>query len=190
MRRARFRKAVAEIATGSIMYVIGELSHTVIAFDLSAGPTDATMPIGGFAPSVIPPTVYSGHQSMMDSAEICMPKSLPTTLFVTNRWERHIAQRTKLVDDSVPHKPSGDTIAIIMLSEDGRAVEEIQHVRTKLDVIRGLRLSDDEKYAAAVGQEGGGIEIYEIQGQRGEKWERVASVDEGLGNGIEHVVWY
>ena len=76
-----------------------------------------------------------------------------------------------------------------MLSNDGRSTKAIRHVRTKLDVIRGMRVSDDGRYVVAAGQEGGGVEVYEISGDRGDVWTLVAGLNEGLESGIKHAVW-
>ncbi|OJJ96651.1 hypothetical protein ASPACDRAFT_63549 [Aspergillus aculeatus ATCC 16872] len=172
-----------------IMYVIGELSHTVLAFDLSDGPAEAIPPIAGFAPNIIPPEVHPDHQFMMDSSEICLHPSIPNVLYVSNRWERHIARREPHLQNVPQQLPPGDAIAIILLSDDGRSVKAIRHVRTKLDVIRGMRVSDDGRYIVAVGQEGGGVEVYEIGGDRGDVWTLVAELNEGLESGIKHAVW-
>ncbi|RAH72504.1 putative isomerase YbhE [Aspergillus aculeatinus CBS 121060] len=172
-----------------IMYVIGELSHTVLAFDLSDGPAEAIPPIAGFAPNIIPPEVHPDHQVMMDSSEICLHPSIPNVLYVSNRWERHIARREPHLQNVPQHPPPGDAIAIILLSNDGRSTKAIRHVRTKLDVIRGMRVSDDGRYVVAAGQEGGGVEVYEISGDRGDVWTLVAGLNEGLESGIKHAVW-
>ncbi|KAF2675736.1 putative isomerase YbhE [Lentithecium fluviatile CBS 122367] len=171
------------------MYVIGELSHTITAFDLSTSPTEAIQPIEGFAPNVIPPTVYPDHQSMMNSSELCLHPTIPNVLYVSNRWERHIVQREPQVKDVPKELPPGDTVAVVLLSNDGRRVERITHVRTKVDVIRGMRLSDDGKYVVVVGQEGGGVEVYEISGQRGGIWALVAGMSKGLIAGLKHAIW-
>lgn len=171
------------------MYVIGELSHTVLAFDLSNSPAEAIMPIDGFAPNIIPSTVHPDHQFMMDSSEICLHPSIPNILYVSNRWERHIAQREPHLKNVPEELPPGDSVAIIMLSDDGRKVERMEHVRTNVDVIRGMRLSVDGRFVAVLGQEGGGIEIYEISGKRGENWTLVVGLNENLESGIKHAVW-
>ncbi|KAL4947607.1 putative isomerase YbhE [Aspergillus filifer] len=149
----------------SIMYVIGELSHTVLAFDLSNASAQSISPIENFAPNIVPPNVKPDHQSMMDSSEICLHPQIPNVLYVSNRWERHIAQREPHLKDSM------------------------KHVRTNVDVIRGMRLSDDGKYVVVCGQKGGGIEVYEISGERGDVWTLVAGLNEGLKSGIKHAVW-
>lgn len=171
------------------MYVIGELSHTVIAFDLSTAPADAIQPIDGFEPNIIPSTIHPDHQLMMDSAEICVHPAIPNVLYVSNRWERHIARREPHLKNFPKGLPPGDDVAIILLSYDGRMVENVKHVRTNVDVIRGMRLSDDGKYIVVLGQEGGGVEIYEISGEKGDAWTLVAGLNEGLEGGIKHAVW-
>ncbi|KAL1866185.1 hypothetical protein Daus18300_006849 [Diaporthe australafricana] len=171
------------------MYVIGELSHIVVAFDLSTSPREDIQPINGFAPSVIPPSVHRDHQFMMDSAEICLHPNIPNVLYVSNRWERHIAELEPHLEHVPKELPPGDAIAIILLSDDGRKVLDTKLVRTNLDTIRGMRLSDDGSYVVLCGQEGGGVEIYGISGERGDVWTLVASLDEGLENGIKHAVW-
>lgn len=171
------------------MYVIGELSHTVIAFDVTGAPAEAIQPIEGFAPNVIPPNVHPDHQSRMDPAEICLHPAIPNVLYVSNRLERHIAKLEPYLKDVPKDLPPGDAIAIILLSSDGRKVEKVKHVRTNLDVVRGMRLSEDGKYVVVVGQESGGVEIYEISGERGDVWTFMAGVNEGLESGLKHAVW-
>ena len=171
------------------MYVLGELSHRVVAFDLSSSPSKDMMPIEDFAPSIIPPSVNPSHHANMDSAEICLHPKIPNVLYVSNRWEKHIAKRAPHLADVQKDLPPGDAIAIILLSSEGKKVEETKHVRTHLDTIRGMRLSDDGKYVAVVGQEGGGVEVYSIDGERGDAWTLVTRLQEGLESGIKHVVW-
>ncbi|KAK5077352.1 hypothetical protein LTR64_005167 [Lithohypha guttulata] len=158
-----------------MIHVVGELSHKVIGFDLSAHPTGVVSPIHGFDPNVIPSNVHLAHQYMMDAAEIYGEG-------ISRNREPHLTD----VPDSLP---SGDSIAIILLSGDGRKVEGIKHVLTDLDVIRGMRISDDGKYVVAVGQVGGGVEVYSISGDRADVWTRVARLNEGLESGIKHAVW-
>jgi 6-phosphogluconolactonase (cycloisomerase 2 family) len=138
-----------------LLYVIGELSHTIVAFDLSTGPAADIRPISGFAPNIIPPSVQPGHQSLMDSSELCLHPSIPNVLYASNRWERHIADRELHLRNVPKDLPPGDAIAIILLSDDGRRVEEVKHVRTNLDTIRGMRIRQDGEYVVATGQEGG-----------------------------------
>lgn len=175
--------------TEKIMYVLGELAHTVLAFDLSSAAADNIQPISDFAPSVIPPSIHHAHQSTMDSAEICVHPRIPNVLYVSNRWERHIAQREPHLKDVPTELAPGDTVAIILLSDDGRSVQGVKHVRTNLDTIRGMRLSDDGQYVAVCGQEGGGVDVYIISGDRGDVWTLVGGLSEGLEIGIKHVVW-
>ncbi|KAF4949923.1 hypothetical protein FSARC_13344 [Fusarium sarcochroum] len=171
-----------------LMYVIGELSHNVIAFDLSTSPDKDVQPIDGFEVNIIPPNVHPDHQFMMDSAEISTHPKIPNVLYVSNRWEKHIAEREPHLRN-VHEQPQGDTIAIIILSEDGKKSQGIKYPRTNLDTIRGFRLSDDGRFAVVAGQEGGGIEIYSTGGNRGDVWTLTASLSEGLDSGIKHAVW-
>lgn len=171
------------------MYVIGELAHTVVAFDLSTSPAEAIEPIIGFAPNVIPSSIDPKHQRMMDSSEICLHPRIRNVLYVSNRWARHFGEREPCLEDIPATLPPGDAVAIILLSADGRKVESIKHVQTKLDVIRGMRLSDDGKYVLVVGQLGGGVEIYGIDGERGDCWNLIASLREDIESGIKHAVW-
>lgn len=171
------------------MYVIGELSHTIVAFDLSVSQEGGIGPIPGFAPNVVPPNIRSDHQFMMDSSEICLHPNIPSVLYVSNRWARHIASREPYLKDVPKELPQGDDVAIILLSPEGREVEMVKHVQTKLDVIRGMRLSDDGKYVVVAGQSGGGVEIYSVGGNKGDVWDLVASLEEGLESGIKHAVW-
>lgn len=171
------------------MYVLGELSHTVVAFDLSTSPAEDLQPIEGFLPSVVPPSVHLDHQLMMDSAEICLHPSIPNVLYVSNRWERHIAELEPHLENVPKELPPGDAIAIILLSDDGRRVQETKFVRTNLDTIRGMRLSSDGSLVALGGQEGGGVEIYGISGERGDVWTLVARLNKGLESGIKHAIW-
>ncbi|KAI7783109.1 hypothetical protein LA080_012563 [Diaporthe eres] len=185
----RERSFFLTFPTKRIMYVLGELSHTVVAFDLSTSPAEDIQPIDGFFPSVVPPSVHSDHQLMMDSAEICLHPNIPNVLYVSNRWERHIAELEPHLENVPKELPPGDAIAIILLSDDGRRVQETNFVRTNLDTIRGMRLSSDGSLVALGGQEGGGVEIYSIGGERGDVWTLVASLNKGLESGIKHAIW-
>lgn len=125
----------------------------------------------------------------MDSAELCIHPMIPNVLYASNRWERHIAEREPHLENVPETLPEGDAVAIILLSQDGRSVERIKYVRTGLDTIRGMRLSDDGRYVVLVGQEGGGIEIYAISGDRGDEWTLFTSLNECLEDGIKHAIW-
>ena len=171
------------------MYVIGELSHTIVAFDLSTGPAANIQPIPGFAPNIIPPNVHPDHQSLMDSSELSLHPYIPNVLYASNRWERHIANREPHLRNVLTELPPGDAITIILLSDNGRRVEEVKHIRTNLDTIRGMRIHQDGEFAIAAGQEGGGVEVYRISGKRGDIWTLVAGLREGLDIGIKHAIW-
>ncbi|WWC98833.1 hypothetical protein V866_005726 [Kwoniella sp. B9012] len=172
-------------ADGSRLYAIGEMSHNVFAFDL----TDRSLPLNpipNFSVNVIPPTVPASHQTLMDSAEIAFHPIFNNTLYVSNRWELRIQEREPYLDP-LPERQPGDAIAIILLGPDGTTVDQLIHLRTELDVIRGLQITPDGKYAAVGGQEGGGIAIYEIRGARGEEWVKVAEDKSVVG--VKDFLW-
>lgn len=171
------------------MYVLGELSHNLFAFDLSTGPAENMNPIHRFTTNIIPPNVHPDHQFTMDSAELCHHPVIPNVLYASNRWERHIAEREPHLQNVPKELPSGDAIAILVLSENGKEVQDIKHIRTTVDTIRGMRFSNDGNYLVVGGQEGGGVEIYEVSGERGDDLTLVASLKEGLESGIKHAVW-
>jgi 6-phosphogluconolactonase (cycloisomerase 2 family) len=172
-----------------MLYVVGELSHDVIAFNLPTVPTENMQPIENFAANIVPPTAHPVLRSMMESGEICSHPRISNVLYVSNRWERHIARYEPDHDPETSGTPAGDSVAIILLAGDGKSVETIKHVCCNVDVIRGMRVSQDGEYAIVVGQEGGGVEIYEISGDRGDSWSMVASLSNVLGNGLKHAIW-
>lgn len=126
---------------------------------------------------------------MMDSAEVCIHPTIKNVLYVSNRWQRHIAQREPHLQDVPTNLPPGDTVTIILLSQDGRSVKHIRYVQTGADVIRGMRISENGRYAMVAGQEGGGLEIYEISGAKGDVWTLVTKISAELGMGLKHTVW-
>ena len=72
----------------------------------------------------------------------------------------------------------GDSIVVILLSQDGIQVEQIKHVQTGLDWVRGIRVSDDGLYLAAAAEFGqGGLEIYRMSGESGEFFSLVVRDD-------------
>lgn len=171
------------------MYVIGELSHVVLAFNLPKCTADEFGPVEGFSPNVIPPNVHPDHQSKMDSSEICLHPTIRNVLYVSNRWERHIAEREPHLKEIPKTRSCGDAIAILVLSDNGKVVDKMTWIRTGLDVIRGMRLSNDGQYMVVCGQEGGGIEVYKISGSKGDEWELLANLDQELEGGIKHAIW-
>lgn len=187
-----------------VIYVLGELSHRILAFDLPAvryknGRPQVThpniQPIANFYPSIIPPNILNHHAAVMDSGELCANPKQPRVLYASNRWERHIAERLPRVDCApvavLPPPPQGDAVAIVTLEVGGRAVKEIKHFRTGVDVIRGMRVSRDGKVVVVLGEEGGGVEVYEIHGRWGQNWTFVASLRESseFEGKLQHAVW-
>jgi 6-phosphogluconolactonase (cycloisomerase 2 family) len=80
--------------------------------------------------------------------------------------------------EKVNYGDKGDSITIVLLKEDGSGVQDMKWVETGLDWIRGMRVSDDGKWLACAGEYGGGLEIYEISGERGEVLNLKAKDDE------------
>ena len=166
------------------LYMVAELGHKVIAFDLASG---SQTPIPGFDQSIIPPSAPSSHSKYMDSSEIAINPVFPNTLYAANRLEMQIFKMQPDLPPLPDYPPSGDAVAILILSEDGSKVEDVKHVRTGCDNLRGLTVSPDGKYVAVAGQDGGGVEVYVIGGIHGEDWE-LAAKDESL-KGVNTLVW-
>lgn len=81
----------------------------------------------------------------------------------------------------------GDSITVVLLDEDGSSVVDMQWVETGLDWIRGMRISDDGRWLACAGEYGGGLEIYEISGERGEVM-NLRAADVGIKD-VNCVLW-
>lgn len=147
------------------------MGHSLLIFPLSSSVSYPLKPLDLLsASSVIPPGIPKEAQEKLDSGELQRSPINSKTLYATNRWQLHIK------DQDEASKPRGDAIAIALLREDGKEVEKFKHVETGLDVIRALGLSADGKFAAAAGQEAGGVEIYEISGERADEWKLVAEL--------------
>lgn len=143
-----------------------------------------------FKASVIPPNVPATHSKLMDSAEIQLHPTIPNVLYASNRLELHIhSSQPDLpkLDAEANSSIRGDTVAIILLSDDGLKVEEIKHVRTEADSIRAMRVSPDGLYVALAGQREGGVEIWKVGGKRGDEW-KLAGKNEAV-DGVTDLVW-
>ncbi|ODO10048.1 hypothetical protein I350_02273 [Cryptococcus amylolentus CBS 6273] len=176
-----------------LVYVLCELSHQIHAFPLPSDTTETLTdihPLASFFANIVPPEVPLEHQRFMDSAEIWLHPTIPNVIYASNRWQLHIAERDPGLA-SVPPPPRGDSIAIMLLEPGGTKVESVKHVPTGLDAIRGFRLSPDGRYAAVIGQEGGGVEVYSLGGERGDGWVLVACAreEDGVEKGMKDVVW-
>lgn len=121
----------------------------------------------------------------MDAAEIVLSPTHPRTLYASNRWELSVNEKNPELPD-LP-KQSGDAVAIVLLNEKGDGVEDVKFVRTGCDQVRGMQVSKDGKYVALAGQEGGGVEIWEVKGERGEEW-RLAGKDEQM-ESVTDFIW-
>lgn len=122
----------------------------------------------------------------MDSAEIQLNPSIPNVIYASNRLELHIY-------DDQPDLPKldnpskGDAVAVILLGQDGTSVESVKHVRTEADGIRAMRISQDGKFVALAGQQGGGVEIWSVGGKRGDEW-KLAAKEESI-KSVTDIVW-
>lgn len=140
------------------LYVISELQSQLLIYSTS---THRLLSRIDVTPPNLPP--YGKEQLLV--AELYIHPTHRRTLYVSNRG----ALRVREPDGSKAHYGiKGDSISIVLLNEQGSGVEETKWVETGLDWIRGMRISDDGKWLACAGEYGGGIEIYEISGERGE----------------------
>jgi 6-phosphogluconolactonase (cycloisomerase 2 family) len=105
-----------------------------------------------------------------------------STLYISNRGSRRLNRpNPELGPGTEIGQGEGDSITIILL--DKFQVERMYYLQTGLDWIRGMRVSDDGRYLTCCGEVGGGLEVYEIGGERGEvltlvaKDERVKDVN-------------
>jgi 6-phosphogluconolactonase (cycloisomerase 2 family) len=114
----------------------------------------------------------------MSSAEICLNPTIPNVIYASNRGQLQLK-------DTAGAK--GDSVAIVLLSEDGSKVEDIKFLETGCDQIRGMQVSKDGKFVAVGGQNGGGVEIYQVGGKRGDEW-KLAGKDESL-ESIVSFIW-
>lgn len=123
----------------------------------------------------------------MDSAELILHPKYPNTLFASNRLELQIFDKQPDLPPLPDYPPSGDAIAIVRLSKDGRTVKDVNHVRTGCNNIRGMSISPDGKFVALAGQDGGGLEVWEVSGEDGHQW-KLAGKEDSI-EGITTIVW-
>lgn len=204
-------KLDAENTLERYLYVNSELESKLLIFDTASlalvSATDITPP--HLAPSV---------RSLLLSADFYAHPIHTRTLYVSLRGTKRLDKMAGARGADVPnpmagpaiytsadeanlvlHGPPaqdmpkgqharGDSMAVILLSDDGSQVQSIQHVQTGLDWPRGMRVSDDGRYLAVAGEFGeGGVEVYEISGERGEVFTLVAR-DESVKN-VNCVLW-
>lgn len=158
--------------------MLGELGHAVTAFPATA--TRVTPAIIASTISILPDSVPSAYTKYMDAAELVIHPSAPETIYASNRLELHASE----MNPSLPPIPAdkvskGDTVAVVLYDENGTA-EKVKHVRTGCCCIRGMAISHDGKYAAVAGMCKGGVEVYEISGERKDEWKLVASLPDLL----------
>jgi len=114
-----------------------------------------------FRTDVTPPHLTLEEKATLLTSELYLHPHHPQTLYVSNRGALRL-------HDAPSRNDKGDSISIILLNQDGSGVERITHLETGLDWPRGMRISEDGKWLAVAGEYGGGLEIYEIGGERGE----------------------
>ncbi|ORY24989.1 Lactonase, 7-bladed beta-propeller-domain-containing protein [Naematelia encephala] len=164
---------------GKHLYVLTELSNNIIVFSLNDS-TYPAHPLPDFETSILPPGAPKPFVGVMSAAELLQHPSIPGVLYASNRGEVEAKKGKK---DAV----EGDTIAICLLSADGLKIEEIKQVRTDCDFIRAMQISPDGQYVALAGQNGGGVEIWKITGERGDVW-KLAAKEESITK-ITDFVW-
>lgn len=160
------------------LYVLTELHHNLFIYDLTK--PLPSHPLPDVERNIVPPSVPKESQPEMSSAELCLNPSIKNVLYASNRGQLQLK-------NSGDGDVTGDSVAIILLSEDGGKVQSIKHVETGGDGLRGMQISKDGKYAAVAGQNGGGVEIYKIGGERGDDW-KLAAKDETL-ESVVSFVW-
>ncbi len=169
-----------------------ELSSSIFIYSLE-NPTYPTHPLPDVQRSILPPSVPSTHAKYMDAAELACHPTIPNVLYASNRYEMHLDEKAEgllgKVKDllNISDPPKGDGIAIVLLDESGSRIEQIKHVRTECDAVRAMRVSPDGKYVALGGQEGGGVELWSISGERGDEWKLAAKNPECAH--ITDIVW-
>jgi 6-phosphogluconolactonase (cycloisomerase 2 family) len=162
------------------------LSSQIFVFSLAdlVSPDAPAHPLPDIERSIIPSSVDPAYHLQLNASEIVSNPAVPNVLYASNRWELHIKEK----DSSYAgEEQEGDAIAIALLSSDGSKIESITHVRTGCDAVRAMCPSPDGKYVALAGQEGGGVEIWKVEGQRGDQW-KLAGKNPEITN-ITDIVW-
>ncbi|WWD16055.1 hypothetical protein CI109_100480 [Kwoniella shandongensis] len=169
---------------GKYLYLITEMANDLYVFNLD-GAKYPLSPSPDFKASILPPSVPEEGKQYMNAAELLINPAFPNVLYATNRLELSLDEKSggKVTH---PDLPSGDAIAVITLNADGSKVENVKHVRTSLNNLRGAQISADGKYVAVGGRKEGGIEIWQT-GANGTDW-KLAGKDEKIEN-VTDLVW-
>jgi 6-phosphogluconolactonase (cycloisomerase 2 family) len=130
---------------------------------------------------VTPSHLSPEEKAKLLTAEMYLHPRQIRTLYISNRGI------LRLSTSQSTESQKGDSITIVLLSQDGSFVQSIHHLETGLDWPRGMRISDDGRYLAVAGEYGGGVEVYSIRGDRGEELKLVAK-DEGVRD-VNCVLW-
>ncbi|ORX39995.1 Lactonase, 7-bladed beta-propeller-domain-containing protein [Kockovaella imperatae] len=153
------------------LYVLGELDQTIFSFKIA---DPSSLPI--FHDNIAPPTVAPKYRKFLGAAELLNHPKYPGTLYASNRLEKHIKESDSSYDGE---EVKGDAIAIVLLDESGTKVGHTSWVRTECDHIRGMMISPDGKFMALAGKDAGGVEIWQVGGEKGQEW-KMAAKDESL----------
>lgn len=177
------------------LYLLTEMSHTIYVFPIGGSlsefkATTPIQPLTDMAIDVVPPHIPPKYASVMDAAELCLnpnPAVASTTLYASNRYESRLSTvmaEHGLEADDCP-RPHPDSICVVVFTTNidigsgggGKSspkLEKVIWVETSCDVARAMSVSRDGKFVAVAGQKGGGVEIYEVEGEHGEKLSLVA----------------
>jgi 6-phosphogluconolactonase (cycloisomerase 2 family) len=123
-----------------------------------------------FVPDLGADTVWIVHRREEDSLEIAFLSTV-------------MAEQGLEADDCPCPRP--DSICVVAFTKNidigsgeggksGPKLEKVTWVETGCDVARAMNVSRDGKFVAVAGQKGGGVEIYEVEGEHGEKLSLVA----------------
>lgn len=157
---------------GKYLYLITELAHQAFIYPVPFGKVPAT-PVHTEGTLTAPKDVPTELYPEMTSGEIVLHPTSERVLYISNRGQVDLNSKTG-------KNVKGDAIAVITLNENGDEFTNVEIVPTELNFIRGMQISKDGKYLAAVGQKDGKVAVYQTGGQYGEKLELVASVEAGL----------
>ena len=170
------------------LYILGELNQSIFCFPI-ASKAGATQPQPMFSSSIAPPTVPDRYRRHILAAELVLHPSYTGTLYASNRLELHIKKADPSYSEPETNSEmiKGDAVAIVILDPSGTEIESTSWIRTQCDHIRGLMCSPDGKYVALAGQDAGGVEIWEVQGDRGQDL-KLAARNENLKQ-VSTFVW-
>lgn len=155
----------------SIIYVLGEMGHTVAAFPATATKTSA--PLATPVP-FLPPSIPAAYTKFMDGAELVLNPATQE-VYASNRLELHASKMNPTLAALAPADVApGDAVAVYTTNSATGLDNDVKWVRTDCCCIRGMALSPDNKYVALAGMCKGGIAVYEVKA--GGEWTRVGGL--------------